>query len=40
MNEKIGYATMMQVRTAILRGSYATLSMGLTIAVRYSLIRK
>lgn len=39
MNDKIGYATMMEVRTSILKGSYAMLSMGLSIAVRYSLFR-
>lgn len=36
MNEKIGYATMMQVRTSILRSAHAAFSLGLTIAVRYS----
>jgi acyl-CoA oxidase len=39
MNEKIGYATMMQVRTSILRSAYAAFSAGITIALRYSLTR-
>jgi acyl-CoA oxidase len=39
MNEKIGYATMMQVRTSILRASYSSFQLGLTVAVRYSLKR-
>lgn len=39
MNEKIRYATMMQVRTAIPRNSFCTMALGVTIATRYSLTR-
>lgn len=39
-NEKIAYATMMVVRTSIIKSSYATLGIGVTIAVRYSHKRK
>jgi acyl-CoA oxidase len=39
LNEKVAYATMMAVRTAILKASFSYLAMGLNIAVRYSLKR-
>lgn len=38
-NEKIAYAIMMQIRNHISNGSWRALSHGLTIAVRYSLVR-
>jgi len=38
-NEKVGYATMMQIRTQILIASAMFLAQALTIGVRYSLVR-
>ncbi|CAD8089766.1 unnamed protein product [Paramecium sonneborni] len=39
-NEKIGYATMMQVRTSIIFNTYVSLAQGLAIGVRYSHFRR
>lgn len=39
-NEKIGYAVMMKIRDLICHGAYIYLSQALTIAIRYSIMRK
>ncbi|CAK79918.1 unnamed protein product (macronuclear) [Paramecium tetraurelia] len=39
-NEKIGYATMMQVRTSIIHNTYVSLAQGLAIGVKYSHFRR